>query len=162
MPPPVRIRRARPDDIRAIISVEQESFPDPWDEQVLGETLAYFPTTFFVAVQGSSAVGFIAGGLEDTGEAIYGHIANLAVARSARRNRIGRALVEREEQEFALEMASGVQLEVRASNRAAIIFYLRMGYRQAFVIPGYYSNGEDAIMMMKAFHPYRGPPRPSF
>ncbi len=147
----VTIRRARPADIARIVGIEVESFPDPWDYPVFEETLSGFPTTFFVAVSAGEVVGFIAGGLENTGEEIYGHICNLAVTGTYRKHGVGRMLVRREEQQFALHLATGVQLEVRVSNRKAQSFYRSLGYQEALRIDQYYANGEDAIVMMKWF-----------
>jgi ribosomal-protein-alanine N-acetyltransferase len=147
----IEIRRAKPEDITAIADIEAVSFTDPWNAGVLAETLAYFQNTFFVAKYRGSVVGFIAGGLEDTGEEIYGHICNLAVAAPFRKKGVGRMLVSREEHQFAVELASGVQLEVRLSNYAARQFYRKIGYREVFHIDRYYANGEDAVVMMKWF-----------
>jgi ribosomal-protein-alanine N-acetyltransferase len=151
MPGPIRIRKARLQDVPAIAAIERDSFPDPWDERILTEALSFFPTTFLVATSGGRIIGFIAGGIEDTGELIYGHIANLAVSPPHRMAGTGRLLLTREEQAFAIESADGVQLEVRVSNLAAQQFYRRNGYRDVFIVPEYYANGEDAIVMMKWF-----------
>ena len=95
--------------------------------------------------------GFIVGGLEDTGENIYGHLCNIGVSPRYRKRGIGKLLLRRLEHQFALELATGVQLEVRASNTGAQRFYQRLGYRPVFGIDGYYANGEDALVMMKWF-----------
>jgi ribosomal-protein-alanine N-acetyltransferase len=145
------IRRARMADIPVIVDIEAESFPDPWGGTTFMEILEYSPTTFFVADTGKNIAGFIAGGLEDTGEEIYGHICNLAVTGSWRRSGIGRDLVRRLENQFLVEGASGVQLEVRLSNLPAQKFYRTIGYREVFQIAQYYANGEDAVVMMKWF-----------
>jgi ribosomal-protein-alanine N-acetyltransferase len=145
------IRRARPEDITAVADIEAVSFPDPWSAGILAETLTYFQKTFFVATHRGLVIGFIAGGLEDTGEEIYGHICNLAVAAPFRKKGVGKLLVQREEHQFAIELASGVQLEVRLSNYAAQQFYRKIGYREVFHIDRYYANGEDAVVMMKWF-----------
>jgi len=145
------IRRTRKDDIPAITAIEAESFLDPWNASVFTETMSYFGDTFFVAAAAETVIGFIAGGLEDTGEELYGHICNLAVTRPYRMRGVGRMLVRREEHQFAISMATGVQLEVRLSNIAAQEFYRRLGYRQVFEIAAYYANGEDAAVMMKWF-----------
>lgn len=145
------IRRARMADIPTIVDIEAESFPDPWTAGTFLELLEYSPTTFFVADTGRNISGFIAGGLEDTGEEIYGHICNLAVTASSRRSGIGRDLVRRLEHQFIIESASGVQLEVRLSNLSAQRFYRAIGYREVFQIAHYYANGEDAVVMMKWF-----------
>lgn len=145
------IRRAVPADIAAIVTIEQESFIDPWEHAVFLEALTFFPSTYFVAVCDGAVVGFIVGGLEDTGENIYGHLCNFGVNPRYRRRGIGRLLVNRLEHQFALELATGVQLEVRVSNTAAQRFYRRLGYRNVFGIEHYYANGEDALVMMKWF-----------
>lgn len=146
-----QIRKAVPSDIAAIVAIEKESFIDPWEQSVFLEALTYYPTTYFVAECDGAVVGFVVGALEDTGENIYGHICNLGVSPRYRRRGIARLLVNRLEHQFALELATGVQLEVRVSNATAQRFYRRMGYRQVFGIEHYYANGEDALVMMKWF-----------
>jgi [ribosomal protein S18]-alanine N-acetyltransferase len=146
-----QIRRALPTDLAAIVAIEDESFPDPWERGVFLEALTYYPTTYFVAVMDGVVVGFVVGALEDTGENIYGHLCNLAVSTRARHRGIGRLMVTRVEHQFALELATAVQLEVRVSNAAAQKFYQRMGYKNVFGIESYYANGEDALVMMKWF-----------
>jgi ribosomal-protein-alanine N-acetyltransferase len=146
-----QIRRAGPADVPAIVAIENESFADPWDESVFLEALTYYPSTYFVAVCDGIVAGFIVGGLEDTGENIYGHLCNVGVSPRYRSRGIGKLLVRRTEQQFAAELATGVQLEVRVSNTDAQRFYQRMGYRPVFAIDQYYSNGEDALVMMKWF-----------
>jgi ribosomal-protein-alanine N-acetyltransferase len=153
IPPPAHpfIRRAGPADVDAIYALELEAFVDVWDKATFAEALSYYPTTFFVAVSNGQVTGFIVGALEDTGENIYGHICNFAVSSRFQRRGIGRALVIRLEHQFALEMATGSQLEVRESNAPAQNFYWRLGYENIFQIGGYYKNGEAALVMMKWF-----------
>jgi ribosomal-protein-alanine N-acetyltransferase len=147
----ITIRKARQEDIGAIAAIEAESFPDPWDAGIIAETLAHFPSTFFVAEHMGKVVGFIIGGTEDTGEQVYGHICNLAVTGPCRGLGVGRMLVRRAERQFAINLATGVQLEVRVSNLAARQFYRRLGYREVFMVDCYYANGEDAVVMVKWF-----------
>ncbi len=149
--PDISIYRAEPADIPEIADIERKAFPDPWDEETLVEALATYPGEFFVARNSGRIVGFIAGGLEDTGEELYGHIMNLAVAPEYRGRSIGTNLVRRLEQQFALGGASGVQLEVRVGNTGAQRFYHRMGYQEVFAVACYYANDEDALVMMKWF-----------
>jgi [ribosomal protein S18]-alanine N-acetyltransferase len=145
------IRRAVPSDIAAIVAIEKDSFIDPWEQTVFLEALTYYPSTYFVAVCDGAVVGFVVGGLEDTGENIYGHLCNFGVSQRYRRRGIAKLLLNRVEHQFRLELATGVQLEVRVSNTVAQRFYRRTGYRDVFGIEHYYANGEDAIVMMKWF-----------
>ncbi|MDD1702651.1 MAG: ribosomal protein S18-alanine N-acetyltransferase [Methanoregula sp.] len=145
------IRRATPADVPAIVAIEKEAFVDAWDDGIFTEALSYYPTTYFVAASNGQVCGFIVGALEDTGENIYGHICNFAVSAAHQRKGIGRQLVLRLEHQFALELATGSQLEVRESNMLAQKFYKRLGYQNVFQVGGYYANGEDALVMMKWF-----------
>ncbi len=151
MPLQLTIHRAQPADIPQIVAIERTAFVDPWDERTLQESLAYYPETFFVAKDNGDLAGFVAGGLEDTGEEVYGHIMNLAVAPGYRRQGVGQHLIRRLEQEYAVLGASAVQLEVRITNAGAQEFYRRLGYRVVLHIASYYANDEDALVMMKWF-----------
>ncbi|MCX6681475.1 MAG: ribosomal protein S18-alanine N-acetyltransferase [Methanoregula sp.] len=148
---PAQIRRATPLDILSIAAIERELFVDPWELSIFLEALTYYPSSYFVAVCEWRVVGFVVGGLEDTGENIYGHLCNLGVTVPYQYRGIGRLLVNRIEHQFALELAAGVQLEVRSTNIGAQQFYRRLGYRDVFRLAHYYSNDEDAVVMMKWF-----------
>jgi ribosomal-protein-alanine N-acetyltransferase len=130
-----QIRRARPADIPAIMAIERECFVEPWDEEVFLQTLEWTPFHFFVATVGRAA--------------LYGHVSNLGITAAYRRKGLGRILVARLERQFILERAEGVLLEVRVSNTDAREFYHRLGYEETFLLSGYYSNGEDALVMMR-------------
>ncbi|HZD44046.1 MAG TPA: ribosomal protein S18-alanine N-acetyltransferase [Methanomicrobiales archaeon] len=146
---PVYIRRARPGDLPTICEIENQSFIEPWDPETFVLTLEWYHTSFFVAEYHSRIVGFLAGAVEDMDDGMYGHICNLAVAPECRKHGVGTKLVRRAEHQFALNGATGVILEVRASNTPAQRFYRRMGYSQAFRIAEYYADGEDALLMLK-------------
>jgi ribosomal-protein-alanine N-acetyltransferase len=146
---PAQLRRARPTDIPEIMAIERECFVEPWEEEVFVQTLEWTPSYFFVALAGGKIRAFVVGCLENTGSAIYGHISNLGVTGPYRKRGLGRLLVARLERQFVLEGAEGVLLEVRVSNGEAQEFYQRLGYQEAFLLSGYYSNGEDALVMMK-------------
>ncbi|HMA04909.1 MAG TPA: ribosomal protein S18-alanine N-acetyltransferase [Methanomicrobiales archaeon] len=145
----VHLRRARPTDIPGVMAIERECFVEPWDEEVFVQTLEWAPTYFFVAVADGDIRGFVVGCMENTGSAVYGHVSNLGVTAAYRKKGIGRLLVARLERQYILEGAEGVLLEVRISNTEAQEFYHRLGYQEAFLLSGYYSNGEDALVMMK-------------
>ena len=154
MPLQLIIRRAQPADIPQIVAVEKAAFTDPWDERTLQESLAYYPETFFVAKNNGDVAGFVAGGVEDTGEEVYGHIMNLAVASGYRRQGIGQHLIRRLEQEYLILGASAVQLEVRVTNTGAQEFYRRLGYRDIFQFAAYYANEEDVRVMVMRYRFY--------
>ncbi len=145
------VRRARKMDVPSILSIERESFTEPWDEETLTQSIELFSTSCFVAEYRGEIVGFLIGSPQPVEEGLYGHVANLAVAGVCRNRGIGRMLLKRAEHQFLLEGALGVQLEVRESNTVARTFYRKEGYEEVFVFPWYYSDNENAIVMMKWF-----------
>ncbi|WP_245619316.1 GNAT family N-acetyltransferase [Methanogenium cariaci] len=92
--------------------------------------------------------------MEDTGgDAVYGHIMNIAVRRvSQGQGGAGSKLLQRIEFEcMVLGGAGAMQLEVRVSNLGAQRFYQKHEYAQVFMVDSYYNDGEDAILMMRWF-----------
>jgi len=148
-PQALSIRRARPTDIPEIMAIERECFVEPWEEEVFAQTMEWTPFSFFVAMADGKIRGFVVGCLENTGSAVYGHVSNLGVTAAYRGKGLGRLLVSRLERQFVLDGAEGVLLEVRVSNTDAQEFYRKLGYLEAFLLSGYYSNGEDALVMMR-------------
>ncbi len=145
----IHIRRARQADLPGICAIEHELFPDPWDESAFRDVLYMYPGLFFVAETGSDIIGFVCAGMEDTGEAVYGHIMNIAVKTSSHGQGAGGKMLQRIEFECMVLGAEAVQLEVRVSNHDAQQFYQKSGYAQVFTVDSYYSNGEDAALMMR-------------
>lgn len=75
------------------------------------------------------------------------HLDLLAVAPPYRRSGIGRQLMEWLEECAIVAGIFNVDLEVRAGNEEAQIFYNRMGYRTLLQLPGYYQGIEAALRM---------------
>ena len=75
------------------------------------------------------------------------HLDLLAVAPPYRRSGIGRQLMEWLEECAIVAGIFNVDLEVRAGNEEAQIFYNRMGYRTLLRLPGYYQGIEAALRM---------------
>jgi ribosomal-protein-alanine N-acetyltransferase len=143
------IRRSIRQDVSGILEIEREAFIEPWDEEVFLQTLEWCPSTCFVASLNGDIVGFLISCPESTGEEVFGHISNLAVRSGFRKRGIGSSLVRRAEKQFLLEGAKAVLLEVRTSNTIGQAFYRALHYDDVYRIHAYYSNGEDAIVMMK-------------
>ena len=75
------------------------------------------------------------------------HLDLLAVAPPYRRSGIGRQLMEWLEECAIVAGIFNVDLEVRAGNEEAQIFYNRRGYRTLLRLPGYYQGIEAALRM---------------
>ena len=145
------IRRARISDVSEIFIIERASFIEPWEPETLTQSIEWFPNSCFVAECKGHIIAFLIGSPQQVSDGFYGHICNLAVMDTYRKLGIGRLLIRRAEHQFMVEGALGIQLEVRESNSDAREFYQKLGYSEVFVFPRYYSNEENAIVMMKWF-----------
>ena len=75
------------------------------------------------------------------------HLDLLAVATPYRRNGVGRQLLQWLEECAVVAGIFNVDLEVRAGNVEAQLFYTRMGYHTLLQLPGYYQGIEAALRM---------------
>ncbi len=78
-----------------------------------------------------------------------GHIITIDVHPTARRLRIGTALLGSAESRLRAARCHAVRLETAVDNASALSFYKRHGYDVIKVIPHYYSNGVDALLLEK-------------
>lgn len=139
------IRQIRADDISQIIAIEHESFHNPYPEDIITFLYERYRTTFLVAEQGGTILGYIAG-ITSWRE---GHIVSLAVLPNWRRKGIASQLVEELYRIFRKYGKKRVKLEVRLSNKAAIALYENLGFERRKIVKKYYEDGEDAVMMKK-------------
>jgi [ribosomal protein S18]-alanine N-acetyltransferase len=75
------------------------------------------------------------------------HITLVAVDPQRRRLGLGRLVLGALLAEARAHGAEWATLEVGADNTAALALYRRLGFRQAGHRPGYYRNGEDALIL---------------
>ena len=141
------IRKGSAADIDAIAALEQECFASPWSRESLYHDLAENQlSTYFVAELQGQIVGYV--GIWVIMD--EGHVNNVAVSPSYRRQHIGSALIAamlRSTEEAGIKSHT---LEVRAGNRAAKGLYENYGFKEAGVRKGYYEdNGEDGIIMWR-------------
>lgn len=97
-------------------------------------------------IENDRIVGFVAS--VESGPKIA-RVLMLAVLPDHRKRSFGKRLMN---DLYAACLARGldtVVLEVRRSNRDAIVFYERQGFSVYGEIKNFYSNGEDALKMMK-------------
>ena len=155
MEAPITIRRLDPDDAEAVVAVQAQC-PElaQWTRQDYKHLSQHEMTGWVASKQRSqskaeaSAAIAIEGFLvarQASGEI---EILNLAVLPEARRQGIGKRLLETSLRWAKENGASQAFLEVRASNDAAIKFYEGQGFHQAGRRKNYYqSPTEDALQL---------------
>lgn len=146
----VLIRRAEGGDVNEIAELEAVCFKgeDPWSAGAFFNEIVENrdKTLYLVAVADGRIVGYM--GLWRILD--EGHITNVAVDPTYRRNHIGEALIK---EMVRLTEEGGTEswtLEVRVDNEAAIRLYEKMGFISYGVRPRYYEyDGTDALIMWK-------------
>ncbi|MFZ8795828.1 MAG: ribosomal protein S18-alanine N-acetyltransferase [Acidilobaceae archaeon] len=79
-----------------------------------------------------------------------GHLVSIAVREQYRRRGIGSKLLEETIRVMRdVYKTDSIYLEVRVSNIPAIRLYEKYGFKKARIIKGYYSDGEDAYVMVR-------------
>jgi [ribosomal protein S18]-alanine N-acetyltransferase len=93
-----------------------------------------------------SILGFI---VAESSRRGMGHIITIDVRPIARRHHIGSILLDAAENRLCAAKCQAVRLETAVDNASAVSFYKRHGYDVINVIPHYYSNGLDALLLEK-------------
>jgi ribosomal-protein-alanine N-acetyltransferase len=141
------VRAAAPNDLDAIAAIERASFADPWSRRSFAALVSQ-PGVCFLVIERDGAVAGYAVAYHAADEA---ELANLAVASGARRQGMGRTLLDAVVEAVRCCGAAEIWLEVRASNEPARTLYRRYGFQEAGVRSRYYDHPvEDAIVMRRA------------
>ncbi len=135
------------DDIDKVLEMEMLCFSIPWSRQCFEDEIKNNDKAFYVIARLDGIVVGYAGIWNVLNE---GHITNIAVHPHLRRQKIGSSLVEAL-LKFAVEKEiDALTLEVRESNKAAIMLYEKFGFSVEGKRKAYYAdNMEDAIIMWK-------------
>jgi len=147
----LEIRDMREDDLPTVMSIEKQSFAEPWSKQVFVKSMQMPDRAIcLVATSEERVVGFAVAWYippywHREGEI---HIHNIAVTPDRRRQGIGKHLLREVVRTGTAAHGNQcvVNLEVRESNRAAQQFYKILGFAVIGNRPRYYKD-EGALLM---------------
>jgi len=137
-------RRMQLCDVIAVSKLESKLFTDPWPKKsFINEVLANDISFPFVVEENDKIIGYIICWyyLKEL------HIGNIAVSREKQGKGIGKLILKYIFTRFPDFEKSF--LEVRESNKIAINLYHNFGFKTTYRRKSYYSNGEDALVMVK-------------
>ncbi len=124
----VRIRVCTEGDVAGLAALWAAVFPDArvWNQPAvsIARKRALADDLLFVAVQGDAVLGAVAAGYDG----VRGWIYHLAVAPAARRQGIGRALLQAAEAALRARGCPKINLQILADNAAVSAFYARLGF----------------------------------
>ncbi len=145
-----QLRVAGVDDLDAIMAIETATFvADAWSSDAMRAELAN-PHCYYLVAFHPESPEHIEGyaGLLAPRKSGDADIQTIAVAASARRQGLGRMLVQSLIGEARTRGARVVFLEVRADNPAAQELYTSLGFDRIALRPKYYQpEGVDAVVM---------------
>lgn len=145
----MNIREATMSDFSTVCSLEQECFIDPYSREQMTYEFNVNPVNkILVAEEDEKVVGFI-NYMITFNSATIGQV---AVTKQYRGKGIATKLLAAMEETFPKnidDVVETVTLEVRESNIPAINLYKKNGYEFVVMKNKYYSNGENAIYMVK-------------
>jgi len=168
-----KIRQSRREDFDTLWRIDKECFPPGISYSRL-ELAVYMrrPRSFTLLAEAAATnskksaangslvadspvgiVGFIVAAANRRG----GHIITIDVLPTARRFGIGSTLLSTAEEHLRAAPCHAVELETAVDNLAALAFYKRHSYDLINTIPGYYSNGVDALVLRKVLIPAANP-----
>lgn len=144
------IRNFEPGDFEEVLEIESEAFSEhnPFLYMNFYEMNS---DGFLVAEYNKYIVGFVVGYALSSNE---GRIFSLAVRRGYRSLGIGAKLMNSILTVFMTKLLQNASLEVRITNIRAQEFYKRMDFLPCWIEHGYYSDGEDGIIMKKRLTPF--------
>ncbi|MFQ5910723.1 MAG: GNAT family N-acetyltransferase [Thermoplasmata archaeon] len=142
----LRIREFSPTDLKIVRSISQRALNERYSRDFFLRIYRWWRGGFLTAEMSGVIIGALAA---TKTSATTARILILVVREGLRSRGIGTALMNDFINRIASEGLNRVELEVRKSNLGARRFYQRLGFETIDLIPGFYTDGEDAVKMVK-------------
>lgn len=141
----MNIRRIEEKDLNAVLVLEKLLYKDPWNENNYASELEQNDYAYMYVLEHDGVIlGYAGFWLSYE----YATITKVSINPAVQKKGLGYYLFN-SIMKIALDMgATSFSLEVRESNIAAQGLYLKSGYEKKGKRKGYYSDGEDAIVMI--------------
>ena len=140
------IRDMNKTDLARVMDIESKTFVAPWKEsEMLYELEENKFAHLAVILLNNNVVGFYD----------YWHtfdsatFAQIAVDPIYQRQHLGSLLMEEIIKDAQAKKVRTITLEVRKTNEKAVNLYQKYGFKTTLTKEKYYSNGDDALYMMK-------------
>lgn len=146
----VEIRKMEERDLPAVMEIENLCFVAPWSkENFLNEMDNQYANLWVIELSAEGTAKQVVGFSDYWQTFDSATICQIAVHPGIRRRQLGSALMDEIINDCYAKRVHNLTLEVRKSNQIAINFYKKHGFKETLVKEKYYSNGEDAIYMMR-------------
>lgn len=141
------IRKMMANDLSAVTIIDEELFQSPWNkEQFLYEMEENAYANLFVLEEDGKIIGYIDYWI--TFE--IAQLAKIAIDQSFQGKGYASILMKHMIKHCEEAMCENISLEVRVSNAQAIALYEHYDFMEVAIRKGYYQDGVDAKLMVKA------------
>ena len=137
------IRKFVPTDLKRVFEIENMSFSQSYGINMF-QQLYEMGIGFLVAEVDDYVIGYVMFWIKYE---YQGHIISIAVDKNYRRQGAGTQLLVKAISILALLNIDTIYLEVNENNAAAVEFYKNFNFKIDRIVPGYYENGDSAIIM---------------
>lgn len=137
------IRKFVPTDLKRVFEIENMSFSQSYGINMF-QQLYEMGIGFLVAEEDGYVIGYVMFWIKYENQ---GHIISIAVDKNYRRKGAGTQLLVKAISILSLLNIDAIYLEVNENNTAAVEFYKNFNFKIDRVVPGYYDNGDGAIIM---------------
>ena len=142
----IEVRDMLDSDIIRVMEIEDSCFVSPWKkDDLLRELHDNVLANLWVITIDDYVVGF--SNYWQTFDS--GTICQIAIDKKYQHQALGSKLMSEIIKDAYIKRVKTLTLEVRESNKNATNFYLKHGFKIVLVKEHYYSNGENAIYMIK-------------
>ena len=137
------VRKFTPNDLRRVFEIENMSFNQSYGINMF-QQLYEMGVGFLVAEEDGYVIGYVIFWIKYENQ---GHIISIAVDKNYRRTGAGTQLLVKAISILSLLDISAIYLEVNENNHGAVEFYKTFNFKVDRVVPGYYEDGDGAIIM---------------
>ena len=137
------IRKFVPTDLKRVFEIENMSFNQSYGINMF-QQLYEMGIGFLVAEDEGYVIGYVMFWVKYENQ---GHIISIAVDENHRRKGAGTHLLVKAIAILSLLNLDTIFLEVNENNKGAVDFYKNFNFKIDRTVPGYYENGDGAIIM---------------
>ncbi len=142
----IEIRDMVNSDLNRVVEIENLCFKAPWGKDDLYREIN---DNKLAVMQVITVNDLVVGFCDYWNTFDSGTICQIAIHPVYQHQKLGSKLLEEVFKDAKAKKTRTLTLEVRASNTKAINFYKKYGFKVTLIKEAYYSNGEDAIYMIK-------------
>lgn len=137
------VRKFNPKDLKRVYEIENMSFNQSYGINMF-QQLYEMGVGFLVAEEDGYVIGYVIFWIKYENQ---GHIISIAVDKNYRRLKAGTHLLVKAISILSLLNLDTIYLEVNENNKGAVEFYKTFNFKIDRVVPGYYEDGDGAMLM---------------